>query len=117
MPCAQGFGAGAEAGRVLKGKRRLNETVVYQANKGFVTREIAGELLVVPVGEQTRKLNGMITFSESGAFLWKLLQERRTKEELVAALANAYEQEPKNVEADVDEFLRKALSRELIVKY
>ena len=89
----------------------------FQANSQFVTREVAGELLVVPVGEMTRKLNGMITFSESGAFLWRLLQKRRTKIELVAALANEYEQEPQNVEADVDEFLSKALKREMIVQY
>ena len=35
----------------------------YRANPGFVTREVVGEVIAVPVGEQTKRLNGMVTFS------------------------------------------------------
>lgn len=86
----------------------------YIASGGFVTREIAGEVLAVPVGEMTRKLNGMITFSESGAFLWKLLSEKRTHAQLVQALAEEYGQKPEDVSADVDAFLEHALKRGMV---
>lgn len=90
--------------------------VCYRANPNFVTREIAGELLLVPVGEQTQKLNGMVTFSEAGAFLWKQLQQRCTKADLVMCLAKEYDQHPDDVRADVDSFIDNAVARELVIK-
>ena len=42
--------------------------------KKFVLREIAGEYVLVPVGEAARELNGIVTVNELGAFLWNLLQ-------------------------------------------
>lgn len=88
----------------------------YRASDKFVTREIAGEVLVVPVGEQTAKLNGMIMFSEAGAFLWKLLLKKCTRSELQLGLAEEYGRTSAEVEADVDEFLEMAMKRELIVE-
>lgn len=88
----------------------------YRASDKFVTREIAGEVLVVPVGEQTAKLNGMIMFSEAGAFLWKLLVKKSNRRELLLRLAEEYGKSSQEVEADVDEFLEKALKSELIVE-
>lgn len=90
--------------------------ILYQANRNFVTREIAGEVLVVPVGEQAQKLNGMISFSETGAFLWKLLDQPRSKADMVSLLAQEYEQKAEDVVGDVGEFLEEMLKWELIVK-
>lgn len=91
--------------------------VCYQVSEGFVTREIAGEVLAIPVGMQTQKLNGMVTFSEAGAFLWKLLEQRRTRDDLIIQLAKEYDQQIEHVTQDVDEFLERALKRGLIVEY
>lgn len=90
--------------------------VFYQASEGFVTREIAGEVLAIPVGMQTQSLNGMVTFSEAGAFLWKLLEKRRTREDLIVHLAKEYDQRMEQVSQDVDEFLERALKRGLVVE-
>lgn len=96
--------------------RLLTRSVCYQASEGFVTREIAGEVLAIPVGMQTQRLNGMITFSEAGAFLWKLLEKRRTREDLIVMLAKEYDQQIDLVTRDVDEFLERALKRGLVVE-
>lgn len=88
----------------------------YQVSEGFVTREIAGEVLAIPVGAQAQRLNGMVTFSEAGAFLWKLLEKRRTREDLMIRLAKEYDQQIEQVIQDVDEFLNRALKRGLIVE-
>ena len=94
----------------------MKQDVRYTAAEGFVTREIAGEVLVVPVGEQTRTLNGLVTFSEAGAFLWKrLAAQGGTQVELTELLAAEYGKQPDEVRADVEQFLNEALSRGLIV--
>ena len=91
-------------------------TMTYVASEGFVTREIAGEVLAVPVGAMTQKLNGMITFSPSGALLWKMLQEPCTEEALTAALAAQYGKAPCEVEEDVRAFVAGALARGLVAQ-
>lgn len=96
---------------------QLVKSVSYQASEGFVTREIAGEVLAVPVGMQTQKLNGMVTFSEAGAFLWKLLEKRRTRDDLIIQIAKEYDQQIEYVTQDVDEFLERALKQGLITEY
>ena len=42
---------------------------------GFVLREIAGSFMVVPVGKRTQEVPGVIALTESGALLWKKLEE------------------------------------------
>lgn len=89
---------------------------IYRTTDRFITREIAGEVLLVPVGEQTKLLNGFITFSDSGTFLWKQLSEERTEQELIMLLAAEYKLEQNSVVDDVRSFLRKAEAAGLIQK-
>lgn len=88
----------------------------YLANPGFVMREIAGEILLVPVGEQTKKLNGFVTFTETGAFIWKALDGKRTAADIAALLAKEYDTQSEDVLADVLEFLTGAEKRGLVLR-
>ncbi len=58
---------------------------------GFVIREIAGQYMAVPVGERVNDLHGMIALNETGAFIWKLLENEQTEEDLARALTEEYE--------------------------
>lgn len=76
-------------------------------NCEFVTREVAGEYLLVPVGKTTVNLNGMMTLNEVGAFLWEHLPDAENEAALVDAVLEEYEAERSEVEQDVSEFLAK----------
>ena len=39
----------------------------------LVKREIAGDTILVPVGETTTKLQGLLTINETGAAIWDAL--------------------------------------------
>lgn len=41
----------------------------------LVKREIAGDTILVPVGETTTKLQGLLTINETGAAIWDALPE------------------------------------------
>ena len=58
---------------------------------GFVVRKIANQYMAVPVGARAKELHGMIGLNETAAFLWELLKENRTEEELAKLLYNEYE--------------------------
>ena len=58
---------------------------------GFVVRKIANQYMAVPVGARAKELHGMIGLNETAAFLWDLLKEDRTVEELAELLYDEYE--------------------------
>lgn len=58
---------------------------------GFVVRKIANQYMAVPVGSRAKELHGMIGLNETAAFLWELLKEDRTEEELAKLLYEEYE--------------------------
>lgn len=84
----------------------------YRSSKNFILRQIAGEPVLVPVGEDC--INGMVTFNESGAYLWQLLQERRTVADLVFALKWEYAVAEDMAQADVQLFLSHALRHGMV---
>lgn len=59
--------------------------------EGFVVRKIANHYMAVPVGTRAKELHGMIGLNETAAFLWELLKQDRTEEELAILLYNEYE--------------------------
>lgn len=71
----------------------------------FVTREVAGETILVPVGQAVLSLNGMLVLNECGRFLWDRLQTAESEERLTEALLEAYEVDRQTAEADVRDFL------------
>lgn len=73
--------------------------------ENFVLREIAGEYIIVPVGNTTLNFNGLMTVNEVGMFIWQQLQEEITKEELLTRVLDEYEVDEETAKADIDEFL------------
>ena len=73
--------------------------------KEFVTREVAGDWLLVPVGRTTLDMNGLLTLNETGAFLWERLPAAEDEEALVSALLDEFEVDRKTAADDVTEFL------------
>lgn len=70
-----------------------------------VRREIAGETLLIPVGETALRLNGLVSLNETGAFLWDMLKEECSPEELTGALCREFDVSAETASADVAAFL------------
>ncbi|HBX22962.1 MAG TPA: PqqD family protein [Desulfotomaculum sp.] len=73
--------------------------------QNFMLREIAGSWLVVPLGERVVDFNGIITLSETGAFLWEILEKGAGVNELVDQLLLEYDVDETTARADVVEFI------------
>jgi len=73
---------------------------------GFILRDVAGKTFVVATGELSKEFNGMITLNETGKFIWLLLQNETSKEDIVEAIMKEYEcDDRKVVQSDVDNFV------------
>ena len=77
---------------------------------GFLLREVGGRTVVVPVGVQTVDFRCIMTLNESGALLWRSLQQDTDAAALTAALLAEYEVTADKAAADVEGFV--ALLRE-----
>ncbi len=82
--------------------------------EGFILREVAGNNIVVAVGNAVKTFNGVINLNQTGAFLWKILQEGAEKEDLVKALLDAYEVDEQTAKSDVDVFIGRLQQANLI---
>lgn len=81
--------------------------------EGFVLREVAGQIVVLPTGDRL-DLNMMITLNDTGRFLWEHLQQDITKEELVAALLEEYDVDEELAGKSVDAFVQKLRDGQLL---
>ncbi len=73
---------------------------------GFLLRETAGKYIVLPLGGEL-DLGSLITLNETGAFLWRLLENGASREALVEALLEEYDVDKERAEKDLDALLAK----------
>lgn len=76
-------------------------------SENFVLRQVADTWVVLPVGQQSVDFNGMLTLNESGAILWRALEQGGGRDGLADALLAEYEVDRETALADVDAFLKK----------
>ena len=77
--------------------------------KDYVLRQVADTWVVLPLGDAAVDFSGMLTLNESGAMLWRVLEQGADREKLTAALLDEYEVSRQQAMADVDAFLNKLL--------
>lgn len=77
-----------------------------KVSNDFIMREIAGEYILVPVGAAAMKFNGLITMNELGSFIFGLLQEERSLQELAEKIIAEYDVSLETARSDAEEFLQ-----------
>ncbi|MBO5838015.1 MAG: PqqD family protein [Clostridia bacterium] len=76
-------------------------------NSAFLLREVAGTLVIVPVGKAAAEFSGMITLNATSAYLWQLLETEQTVQTLTDALVARYEVQQSKAQQDVESFVSK----------
>ncbi len=73
----------------------------YEKEPNVVSREIAGEQILVPVRKKTADMASIFVLNETGARIWRLLDGQHTLGEIGEILALEYEVEPETARADI----------------
>ena len=76
-----------------------------ELKKKLIKREIAGDVLLVPVGKSVYDSNGLYILNETGNFLWNQLEACADENELVQKLLDEYEVSEDEAKEDVAQFL------------
>ena len=70
-----------------------------------VTREIAGETIIVPIKGRVGDLDSIYTLNEVGTLIWQLIDGQRNIGEIVQSVRQTYDVEPEEVKKDTADFL------------
>lgn len=72
---------------------------------GFVAREIAGETIVIALGEASKIFNGMIKLNETGRIIWNGLSRGEDEETIIGSILSEYDVDRETVERDFHKFV------------
>ncbi len=89
---------------------------VLRSSPNYILRTIAGQDVLVSIGEGLADFRGYIQINDSAAFLWRQLQEGRTKEELLHALREAYEVDEETARRDLDSCLELLSAKGMVLE-
>jgi hypothetical protein len=80
----------------------------------FVTRQIAGETLIVPVTGHVMDLESIYVLNPVGSRIWELLRSPTTADRIAEIVASEFDVSPQRAADDVVEFLEALGGRGLI---
>ena len=80
----------------------------------FILKKIAGSHVVVPLRTRAVDFSGIIKLSDSGAFLWKILEQGADRSELIAKMLEEYAVDEATAAADIDRFIDKLREADLL---
>lgn len=81
-----------------------------------ILRKVNGNVVLVPLSDRETDFKGMIVLNHTGEFVCRMLEKDTDRNSLVESLAQEYEMEPEQVEADVDAFLSELDSCHVLIR-
>ena len=88
----------------------MEPKTIFPYKKQFATRNIAGELVLVPVRENVARMTELFTLNEVGAFIWEQIDSQSTTQQLVEAIVANFDVEPALAQRDLEAFLQKLVN-------
>jgi hypothetical protein len=82
----------------------------------FVTNEVADKIVAVAVGEDLAKFNGFVKMNDVGAYIFNMLKNDVTAEDIVAAMKKDYADTPEEeIVETVEGFIAQLKESDLLV--
>ena len=78
--------------------------------ENFVLRQVADTWVVLPLGAASLDFNGMLTLNETGALLWRTMEQGGGLEQMADALTAEYDVDRKTALADAKAFADKLIT-------
>jgi hypothetical protein len=88
---------------------------VFRRSDSLVTRDLAGEKVIIPVRGKVGDLGSIYTLNAIGSDVWNLLDGSRPVQEIVTRLQLEYEVDPATLSADIQRLLSEMQQEGLIV--
>ena len=90
------------------------EQNAYRRSSTVVSRQISGEMLVVPIRGKVGDLASIYSFNETGSALWLALEHPRSLEDLTSLLCKSFEVGWDDARRDAQAFVEEMKSAGLL---
>jgi hypothetical protein len=87
-----------------------------KTNPNVIHRNVAGEDILVPIGETALDHNGLFVLTPTGAEMWDYLAEGKTLDEIVTLMSEDYEVEPDVIRKDAEALILKLKAMNLVLE-
>ena len=77
--------------------------------ENYVMREVAGQAIVIAVGEESKKFKGMINLNRTGKDVWTGLEKGLNLAEIVKRMADDYEVDENTAMQDIESMVNRLL--------
>jgi hypothetical protein len=88
---------------------------ILSHSPSIVTRKTGNEYVLVPITNNIADMNSVYTLNESGAFIWELIDGKKTVEELISAMTEEYDIDRESAKTDIFSFIDD-MNKYLIIK-
>ena len=82
----------------------------------FIVRNVAGQAVALAIGNEDNKFNGMIKLNSIGEFIFKLLENDITTDEIVNKITENYEVSAEEARSSIEAYLENLRANDLIVE-
>ena len=86
----------------------------FKANSNFLLREVAGEAILIPVGEAGVFENSVLSLNDTCRFLWQTFQQPTTVAQAIDAAKKEYLDPDGEMEQGIIDFVREYLKYGLL---
>ena len=86
----------------------------YIAKSDFELKDIAGDIILLPRGAQTVDYNYVMVFNETGAEIYRNMEQAVTIETLARLLMDRYHIDAETATKDVTEYVEKMIENEIV---
>jgi len=86
----------------------------FQQDSDTVTREVAGQMLLVPVRGRLADMQNLYVPEGVGEFIWGRLETPQSEEELLTAILDEFDVEREEAARDLGVFLSELTDRGLV---
>jgi hypothetical protein len=78
---------------------------IYAKNPDFVSREVAGEFILIPIRRQLDEVNSLYVLNETGAALWRRINGKRSAREIIEDFSMEFDVTREQIEKDFNSLI------------
>ena len=82
--------------------------------KEFETVNLDNHVIAVPVGEDADSYHGVLRMNDTALYIFNLLREDVTVEEIVGKLTERYDASPETIRSDVENYINQFVERGIL---
>lgn len=89
---------------------------IFKKKKEIVSREIAGETILVPISGKLADMQRIFSLNPVAEYIWNQLNGKRNLQEISGNIPSVFDVNKEQVYADVHEFIAELLKEDLITQ-